>query len=115
MLTADINWYGAQCQSYTVTAEGTDLLTDMLSIGGDQPSPYNVSLQHQFLELAVQTTKVPREPILITEYTHSVYAYTHSQAHTHSLTHTHTHSLSLSWYNPSISRLIAESMLMSSL
>ena len=32
-----------QSQSYTMTAEGTDLLTDVLSINGDQPSPERLS------------------------------------------------------------------------
>ena len=52
-----------------MTAEGTDLSTDVLSIDGDQPSPERLSaasiLKH--LERAVQSTKVPREPILTTE------------------------------------------------
>ena len=58
-----------QSQSYTMTAEGTDLSTDVLSIDGDQHSPERLSAASIFihLERTVQNTKVPREPILIPE------------------------------------------------
>ena len=49
-----------------MTAEGTDLSTDVLSIDGDQRSPERLSAA-SILERAVQSTKVPREPILIPE------------------------------------------------
>ena len=45
-----------QGQSYTVTAEGTDLSTDVLSIDGTFT---RTSLCSIHLELAVQSTKVP--------------------------------------------------------
>ena len=58
-----------QSQSYTMTAEGTDLSIDVLSIDGDQRSPERLSAASILIHLdrAVQNTKVPLEPILIPE------------------------------------------------
>ena len=63
-----------QTHFFVTESSDTDLLTDVLSIGGEQPSnsPDGLSaastlIPPVYLELVVQSMKVPREPILITE------------------------------------------------